>query len=160
MSQCPKVSLPVWHQANSCAIATRITETQLPELCPTASCGRKNQCRLHSFSGQNDTSKRCPSRQLYLISMLARLHSCLINIFTDDDKGYPDFPLACLCPCLLVLPFIDRCCLGSLAPEAHKGTETFLISLLDADGVQPNPLSRGDTQILWPIKGSHSRGEV
>lgn len=104
----------------------RITETQLPELRPAASCGRKNQCRLHSFSGQNDTSKRCPSQQLYLISMLARLHSCLINIFTEDDKGYPDFPLACLWPCLLVLPIINRCCLARSHPRGSQGSRNIL----------------------------------
>lgn len=75
-------------------------------------------------------------------------------------KGILAFPLPVYGPACCCSQLQTDVVLPSLTPEAHKGAETFLISLLDADGVQPNPLSRGDTQTLRPIKGSHSRGEV
>lgn len=93
MSQCQKVSLPVWHQATPALLSQAGSHKHSFLSCLIACSGRKNQCGHHSFSGQNDTSKRCPSQWLYLISMLDILYSCLINILLTMIKGILKFSL-------------------------------------------------------------------
>lgn len=131
MSRCQKVSLPVWHQATPAQLSLRGSpQAQPAELCPTASYRRRDQCGHHSFSGQNDTAKRCPSQWLYLISMLDKLHTHPINIFTDNDKGYPEILLTCLRPCFLVIPIINRCFLALSHPRHSLGSRNSWFSSL------------------------------
>lgn len=125
VSQCPKLSFPVWHQATPAHLSHRGSNKHTC-LSPVAQQAQKNQCSHHHFQDENDTSKWCPSQQLYLISMPDAPYSCLINVLTEDNEGYPEILFACLWPCFLGTPIINRCFLAISHRRWSQGSRHIL----------------------------------
>lgn len=112
--------------SNSCsAFPGRLTQTQLPELSHSMLWKKESMWTPFIFRTKLHL-KEMPFT--VTLSYFNAWYTVFLShqYFTDDDKGYPEILLACLWPCILVIPIINRCFLALSHPRHSQGSRNIL----------------------------------